>query len=320
MSSTTSTNPSSPVHNTSLTIEQTFTFPHTIDRVWFVIRDVTLLCLLKPDVHFPLIPKDGKNVWNIHAEFLGKNDSHEEYTGKCVKVKNFPQYKKIVWDINTTTNKFLRLKYQLFQVGDEGETVLLYKLKFRKNEDYIEFKSKSKELIEKEFYELMEKINTTLNESSMNLFQYEGGVIKGSMEDIWDILTHLSKLKKIAPLIIMDGEDENKEFPPKVGDINKITYNNHKCYYLSKTLIYEKRKNWNKWVLGFEAFYGEPKIPFQKVIITLTKINSEECHISFFHDFKESASKNVLSRLSFEKKYTLKCINDYLSKRNNIEI
>ena len=132
MSSTTSTNPSSPVHNTSLTIEQTFTFPHTIDRVWFVIRDVTLLNLLKPDVHFPLIPKDGKNVWNIHAEFLGKNDSHEEYTGKCVKVKNFPQYKKIVWDINTTTNKFLRLKYQLFQVGDEGETVLLYKLKFKK--------------------------------------------------------------------------------------------------------------------------------------------------------------------------------------------
>lgn len=36
----------------------------------------------------------------------------------------------------------------------------------------------TKGAFEKEFKDLMEKINTTLSESSMNLFQYEGGLFQ----------------------------------------------------------------------------------------------------------------------------------------------
>ena len=297
----------------SISIEKTFTFQHRIDRVWYVIRDVSLICILKPDVHFPFIVKDGKDSWNVQSEFMGKKDEkEEEFTGKCIEMKNFPQYKKIIWDITTKSGKTLQFQYQLFQVTEDDATILLYKLKFKTKENYLEFKEKTKGSFEKDFKDLMEKINTTLSESSMNLFQYEGGVITGKMEDIWDLITNISKLKKIAPLINLDGDEDTNELPSKPGDISKITYDNKKGYSLAKTLIYDKRKNWNKSVFGFEAFYGEPKIPFQKVIMTLTKINNEECHISLFHDFKECATKEVITNLSSQKKYIIKCIKDYL--------
>lgn len=163
----------------SISIEKTFTFQHRIDRVWYVIRDVSLICILKPDVHFPFIVKDGKDSWNVQSEFMGKKDEkEEEFTGKCIEMKNFPQYKKIIWDITTKSGKTLQFQYQLFQVTEDDATILLYKLKFKTKENYLEFKEKTKGSFEKDFKDLMEKINTTLSESSMNLFQYEGGLLQ----------------------------------------------------------------------------------------------------------------------------------------------
>ena len=49
------------------------------------------------------------------------------------------------------------------------------------------------------------KYKLTVNSSSLILFQFEAGVISASMENIWSLLTDLSQLKKIAPLIpLMD--------------------------------------------------------------------------------------------------------------------
>ena len=119
----------------SISIEKTFTFQHRIDRVWYVIRDVSLICILKPDVHFPFIVKDGKDSWIVQSEFMGKKDEkEEEFTGKCIEMKNFPQYKKIIWDITTKSGKTLQFQYQLFQVTEDDATILLYKLKFKTKE------------------------------------------------------------------------------------------------------------------------------------------------------------------------------------------
>ena len=300
---------------TKYKFEQTYIFKHTLERLWYVIRDVSILSIIKPDSHFPLIVKDGKTSWSIGAEFCGKS-SNEEYTGKCVKVINLPQHKQIVWDIKTISGKSVQMQYQLFQVSEGDGAVLLYKLKFNNEEDYNEFQSLRKQNFEEDFIDLMEKINNTLKDSSLNLFQFEGGVIRGSMEEIWDYLINTKKLKKIAPLIHFDQEeDDNKDAEPKPGDIRKILYENKKKYYLARTSIYEKKINWNKWIFGFEAFYGEPKIPFQKVLITLTKITVNECHVAFFHEFKETISKEQLHILALEKKYVIKSIKDFVEKK-----
>ena len=74
----------------------------------------------------------------------------------------------------------------------------------------------------------------------------------------------------------------------------------------------DRRPNWNKWVVIFQMYGGEPKIPMQTVVITLTKINYEECHIASFHEFKEPASLEYLKKLSDAKKYVIASIKDYL--------
>ena len=66
-----------------------------------------------------------------------------------------------------------------------------------------------------------EYIEKMLEKKSISLYQYESGIIPGSMEEIWDILTDSSKLTSIAP--------NNSCFVPidinkvKVGDISKIS-------------------------------------------------------------------------------------------------
>ena len=72
----------------------------------------------------------------------------------------------------------LQFQYQLFKATEDDATILLYKLKLKNKENYLEFMNITKGAFEKEFKDLMEKINTTLSESSMNLFQYEGGLLQ----------------------------------------------------------------------------------------------------------------------------------------------
>lgn len=316
MSTEDSANPKPTKGANKYKFEQTYSFKHTLERVWYIIRDFSILSIIKPDSHFPLIVKDGKTSWTINAEFCGKSNN-EEYIGKCVKVINLPQHKQIVWDIKTISGKEIQMQYQLFQVSEGDGAVLLYKLKFNNEEDYNEFQTSKKQNLEEEFNDLMEKINNTLKDSSLNLFQFEGGVVRGPMEETWEYLININKLKKIAPLIHFDQEeDDNNDVEPKPGNIRKILYENKKHYYLAKILIYDKKNNWNKWMFGFEAFYGEPKIPFQKVLITLTKITVNECHIAFFHEFKETISKEQLHKLALEKKYVIKSIKDFIEKKN----
>lgn len=288
---------------------------HSISRVWFIIRDASLISLLSSSTHFPLIVKEGKNTWHIDSEFQCKHNDIE-YTGKCIKVKNFPQYKKITWQIQVQSKTMFSVQYSLYQVIDDDSTVLIYKIKFNEKETYTKWNQFFKVEQQNEFNTLIDKINTTLTDSSLNLIQYEGDVIRSSLNEVWECFFNMDLLKKVAPKLGFAVEREGNAKEHNVGDIIKITYDNKSKFYLCKITMINKHENWNKWIYGFDALYGQPKIPYQKCVVTMTKVNEDEVHLAFFHEFKEAVDHNKIALLSKDKKYFIKSLKEYFAKQN----
>ena len=108
----------------------------------------------------------------------------------------------------------------------------------------------------------------------------------------------------------------NKPKQCKIGQIYKLKYNNNQGFYHVKLNYYNSNPKSNKWVLAFEASDGFPKIPFQKVVISLTKINNEDCQLSIFHEFKEPAKHELIMKLGKEKRYMMNSLKDYLENFN----
>ena len=79
-----------------------------------------------------------------------------------------------------------------------------------------------------------------------------------------------------------------------------------------KTIKYDKRDTWNKWVVLYNVTDSNPLLPKQEVFITVNKIYDDECHISWYHDFKEHVSYDMINKFAFTKKYILKMLQDYL--------
>lgn len=299
------------------TIEYSYQINHSISRVWVIIRDAPASSLLTTEDHFPIIITKGKETWTVGTEFCGKMKEFGEYYGKCIKVKNFPQIKKLQWEMKTQTIPSpIIYESQLYKTEeDEESTILLIKLKFYDEESYNNYlllKDKYEKLNEK----FINKINVTLTDSTLNLYQYEAGLIYSSMDKIWEFVTNLISLKKIAPLIRMDCDNEDETYSTVPGTEKKISIDNHKGYYITKTLKYDKRKSWNKWIFCYTISSGEPKVPRQLIFITLSKINSNECQLSFFNEFKEPARSEFIKGLSNQKKYIIQSIKDYLENYN----
>ena len=301
-----------------INVEYVYTFKHSIDRVWVILRDVAATGLLLSHHYFPVIITKGQESWSIGTEFFGKVIGFGEFFAKCVKVRNFPQWKKLVWEVYQTINtKPFYYQYHLYQVDDEQEeiTVFVLKIKFYDKPSYDNFLAK-KEEYEKVKGNFIVKINTILNESNLNLYQYEGAQIYSSMDKIWEFIVNLHLLKKVAPLIRLDCENPNTILSPNVGEEIKVSLDNHSSNAVLKTIKYDKRKNWNKWLICYLATSDSKEYPKQQICVTLTKVNDNECQLSWINDFKEPATSDFVKSISIQKKYIIQSVKDYLENYN----
>ena len=130
------------------------------------------------------------------------------------------------------------------------------------------------------------------------------------MQDIWDFSTNPNNLKKIAPLIKLDGDDEF--ILPNIGDNLIIYYNNHSKKIYIKVIVLDKKENWNKWIYIIQILGGDPKITMQKIILELTKINQSDCQIILLNKFDEPINNEIIQKISEQKNYIIKSIKDYL--------
>lgn len=123
-------------------------------------------------------------------------------------------------------------------------------------------------------------------------------------------------LKKVTPLIRLDCENPNTILSPNVGEEIKVSLDNHPSNAVLKTIKYDKRKNWNKWLICYLATTDSKKYPKQQICVTLTKVNDNECQLSWINDFKEPTTSDFVKSISIQKKYIIQSVKDYLENYN----
>lgn len=290
-----------------LFFEYTFTFSQSIDRIWAIMKDIPLLQMLNHDKVFPI--KMTGNGFNLgeNQEFEGMIQNRLHFKGKCVKIKSLPHIKKYVNVLTLPDSKEIFFKLTLYKIISNDSCLSVWEIKFPdiETKNYLGL-----EKTIKHWNNLMEKIDKVLSETSLNLFQFEGCVISAQMSDIWNMITDMKKLKNIAPLLPFQNEKNLSEM--KKGQVYKFKHSNNQGFYHVRLLYYSNKPKSNKWVFAFEASDGFPKIPYQKVVVSLTKINNEDCQLSVFHEFKEPTKHELIMRLGKEKRYMMNSLKDYL--------
>ena len=284
-------------------IQFTYHFKLDIERIWLIIRDFDLLSLINNKGHYPIVCLKGKNTWKEANEFKGNLFSYIPFIARVEKCENFPEIKIIKWLFNINYKKYFKIKFELLKVTEDNTCVVSSKTKF----DDVEFmKMMEKKFNPKEEKNYFNKIEEILQSQPINLFQYESVIINSKMEEIWDIITDFNKLTVIAP---------NNNCLPNINIVNMkigetIKANGIYDDEIEATLEYkEDRPGWNKWLIALTiSKLNEKK---NSILLQLTKINEEECQLTFISKFHYSIDSNIFKDISKRKKYVLISLKDY---------
>jgi hypothetical protein len=289
--------------------DYSFHFKQNIEQIWETIKSLDSVLILNSSTHYPIEIRCDTNVWSQGNVFEGKLFDMYEFIAKVTKLKIFSELKKLEWMLDLGNENILRVKTDLYKVTEDNSTVLNLKIKycFLVGENII---LKIKEKFKENNY--IKKLENIFEKDFEYLYQYESGIIPGTMEEIWDILIDYSKLASIAP--------NNKIFVPlnvknfKIGDIINIpmTIRNTSEYLEIKMDTYEQKSTWNRWSFGYSILSGKPcKMLKQSLLVQLTKINKNETQLSIFTKIHEDTTKNLLKLLSKQKLYVISSFQDY---------
>ena len=286
-----------------------YLFKQDIERVWLIVKNFDLLALINNKGNYPCISDKGQDTWIIGNEFKGNLFGLFPFKARVEKCVNLPDMKKIKWLFNIKNKDYLLIKIELFKVTGDNTCALYMKIKLE-NTQYLKkvekiFKDETPTLLFKNIEEILEK-------EPINLFQYESGIINAKMEEVWNIVTNFNSLSAIAP---------NNNILPNIniGEMSKgetktvLFYCDNQLQEIDITLQHkDERKGWNKWLFVLLISYGvSSKQPKQTILIQLTKINKEECQISFISKFHDSIDTKKFKEMAKRKKYILLSLKDY---------
>ena len=289
----------------------TYLSKENIERIWYIIKNFEIISKLINLSQNPCIIKKGLNNFDVGDVFEGILCSLYVFYAKVLKVKNFPERKKIEIIFLLENGEIFKSKINLYKVTKDDSCVLNYVSKYipKFGKDILlQIKSKNKEK------ELFKKIDNILEKQAINLYQYESGIIQGKMEDIWSILKDNSKLIEISP--------DNKCFLPininnvKVGEIVNVDINikgNIETLEI-KLDLKEEKKCLNKWIYEYTILNSKPfKIPKQSVFVQLTKINNAKAQLSLFTKIHEPINKELFKKLSQKKQSVIYSLKQYFN-------
>ena len=291
-------------------IDKSYHLHHNIDRVWLVARNFLRISIINGRKHFPPIVTKGKDSFTTGNEFEGRIFGIIPYVGKVIKVLNFSQLRKITWELNTSLNEKIIIKSIVYQVTKDNTSLLRIKSKYNSDRinnymNYGEFKY--------EYIDILKKIEKLLDESSLELFQYESAIINAKMEDLFYFITNGEKVNKLFPNINLLRINL---LNIKVGDIFTVVSKNHEIFNI-KVIQLDKKEGVKNWVLTVELIDGKPFVAKQIIKYNFWKINNYECQISIKHEFIEKISPEILENLSLRKKSFLKLLQNYYLNNND---
>lgn len=289
--------------------EITYHFRVNISKVFCLIRNFELLIEFNTE-HYPVVVTKGSNTFSPGSEFCGMFLGVVPFTGRVDKYENFISFIKLVWVLTTSLDHNIKITAKLYKVTEDDTCVLLWRVKCSplgdENEFFTTHLKKGLTILTKE---LCHKIETKLLESKIFL-QYESGIIRGKMEDIWEIVTDYNKLNLVVPNnnCMLDvnfkgakpGQDI-KAVSNKGG--KKVEYNIH-------IVINSTIKGWNKWLLVYKT-NDKSNFPDQYAAVELIQLDENECYLALINKVLSDIDSEDLKDISERKKYIINELKNY---------
>ena len=215
--------------------------------------------------------------------------------------------KEIKWLFNNNIdNNYYEIKLNLYKVTEDNSTVVLRTIKSEKN------KINNIEKIKKNIINIFSKIEELLENETINLLRYESGIIKGKMNDIYNILSDSNKISAIAPNNDIMPNYNLKDL--KIGEKTQVSIIRDNIIQTADIILKcrETNPDWNKWLLVLDIFGGKPKkIPRHTSLFQLTKINNNECQLIMLTKYHEPVDNQEFQEYTKKKKYLIISIKDY---------
>ena len=289
-------------------LHNTYHFSHDIERVWYIVKNFEILCLFSNEGHLPCINIKGKDTWNVGNIFKGNFFKTSPFIARVEKLCSFPEIKEIKWLFKSTKeNIYFSIKLNLYKVTENNSTVCLKRLKFEKTLNSLNGK-----LNDLNSNCVFKKIDEILENEVISLLRYESGIIRGKMDDIYNVLSDSNKLSAIAPNNNLMPNFSIKDL--KLNEKRKVSIIKDEEVRTFDIILKCKEINpgSNKWIIVLEILGGEPKkIPRHTSLFQLTKINHEECQLIMLTKFHEPISCQDFHEYTDKKKYLIMSIKDY---------
>jgi hypothetical protein len=290
-------------------MQNTYHFKHDIERVWFIVRNFDVLCLFNNEGHYPCVNIKGKCTWKVGNIFKGNFYKIFPFIARVEKVVSLPEIKEVKWLFKSINDKFyFSIKFDLYKVTEDNSTVCLKDVKFEK----ILNNNLNGKLQDFNSNEVLKIVDGLLENEVISLLRYESGIIKGKMEDIYNVLIDSNKLSAIAPNNHIMPNFSIKDL--KLNEKRKVTIvKNDEVGAFDVTLkCKEINPGWNKWIIVIEISGGEPKkIPRHTSLFQLTKINNYECQLIMLTKYHEPISCQDFHEYTMKKKYLIMSLKDY---------
>ena len=292
-----------------LLLQNVYHFKQDIERVYLFLRNFELLSIISNEGQFPCINIKGKDTWKVGNTFKGNLYKIIPYVAKVEKNLNLPEIKEIKWLFNNIKdNDYFEIKLNIFKVTEDNSTVVLKTIKTE--EKGLKALEEKKNIFNS--IKVFKTIEDHLENEPINLLRYESGIIKGQMQEIFDILTDSNKISAIAPNNDIMPNYNLKDL--KIGEKIQVSITKDNIVQTAEVVLKCRETNprWNKWLLVVEIFGGQPKkIPKHTSLFQLTKINNIECQLIMLTKYHEPIDCKEFKEFTKKKKYLIMSLKDY---------
>lgn len=294
-----------------------------IERVWGLVRDPNMFNFYMSDPYYKCEIVEGKILWEEGSKYLTLRrlektpDQSLSLSYTCLSSVNEFYYKCLLFSITINENFSFKKKITLFHVSSDDFTVIAYEFyEFSdENSQYIEL---IKDLIPHE----VSKLDSFLQTSAMDFFQYEGIVFDLAVDLFWEKINDFKLLKKFFPIHIDNIGHVNKDgtidfqctFKDclKVGEIFLVTYlKENKIYFTIKEVVFDKSSIKREIVLSYLNTGG---YKIKELKFTFIQIDKNKSHFSVCHFYTTPDTPQNIKKLSKLKIKTLMKIKKYIEK------
>ena len=224
--------------------------------------------------------------------------------------------KKVTWYLSSSEiNIKITITFSLISNTIENTTLLILELIISNHEDNTaQMKTKIISGCKKICLEMIDNIETLLQNNTENIYHYDSNIIDASIEQVWNYVTRFEffKSKKEIKINITGN-------PECVGSI--ITYQvegvkGSNLVIQSKVAFVNKEDNKQKW--KYKLIQIDNNVPIQELSYVFLKLEDNKTFIGIYNVFSEHVDNTMLNESAHKKKRFLMMMEEVFKKKSNI--